>query len=177
MAKTCNVCNILKDNEYFYKNILSKDGFRNNCKQCEKKRKKIYYSKPEIKAKEKEKKNKYRNIEKNKIIARKKTNEWYHNNKNKVKKYQKENAYKLLANNAKYRAKKLNATPKWLTKEHLKEIREIYKNSSKDHHVDHIVPLQGKSVSGLHVPWNLRVITKEENLSKSNKLLKEAING
>ena len=42
MAKTCNVCNILKDNEYFYKNILSKEGFRNNCKQCEKKRKKIY---------------------------------------------------------------------------------------------------------------------------------------
>jgi len=37
--------------------------------------------------------------------------------------------------------------------------------------VDHEIPLQGEDVCGLHVPWNLRVITQEENLKKSNKLV------
>ena len=71
-----------------------------------------------------------------------------------------------------------DATPKWLTAEHKMEIRmkyrlaiELSRRLGKPHAVDHIVPLQGEEVCGLHVPWNMEVITQEENLKKSNKLV------
>lgn len=70
------------------------------------------------------------------------------------------------------------ATPKWLTAEHKMEIRlkyrlaiELSRRTGIRHAVDHIIPIQGEEVCGLHVPWNLGVITQEENLKKSNKLV------
>jgi 5-methylcytosine-specific restriction endonuclease McrA len=81
------------------------------------------------------------------------------------------------AKNAKRRAAKLQRTPKWLTQSQLMEIAGFYAEAQRlfdqtgiIHHVDHIIPLQGEFVSGLHVPWNLQVLTATENLSKSNKL-------
>jgi hypothetical protein len=71
-----------------------------------------------------------------------------------------------------------NATPQWLTRKQKEEIKQLYviavtmtKTTGERYVVDHIVPLINDSVCGLHVPWNLRVITQEENLKKSNKLL------
>jgi len=56
------------------------------------------------------------------------------------------------------------------------EIKMIYKLATRmsrkhgiKYHVDHIVPLNGKTVSGLHVSWNLQIITSEENIKKGNK--------
>jgi 5-methylcytosine-specific restriction endonuclease McrA len=70
-----------------------------------------------------------------------------------------------------------NATPKWLNQIDKMEIRmkyrlaiELSRATGIRHAVDHIVPLYGENVCGLHVPWNLRVITQEENLKKYNKL-------
>ena len=77
------------------------------------------------------------------------------------------------ANAAAYRAGLDRATPHWVDR---KAIAAVYaecdvttQRTGIKHHVDHIVPLRGERVSGLHVPWNLRVITAVENISKSNK--------
>jgi hypothetical protein len=73
------------------------------------------------------------------------------------------------------RRAQFSATPAWAD---LKAIRRIYrmaaqisKESGTAHHVDHIVPLKGRKVCGLHVEYNLRIIPAFENRSKSNKLL------
>ena len=72
------------------------------------------------------------------------------------------------------------ATPKWLTKEQRDAMRQMYltarqltKLTGERYVVDHKVPLRSDDVCGLHVPWNLQVITQEENLAKSNRLLAE----
>ena len=70
-----------------------------------------------------------------------------------------------------------SATPPWLTKEQKSAMKQLYieaqrltKLTGERYVVDHIVPLINDYVCGLHVPWNLRVITQDENLVKSNKL-------
>ena len=75
------------------------------------------------------------------------------------------------------RAFKLHATPKWvdwgaITAIYL-ECARITKETGIKHHVDHIVPLVNKGVCGLHVHWNLQIITAEENYAKNNKLIPE----
>jgi hypothetical protein len=74
-------------------------------------------------------------------------------------------------------ATKLKATPSWLTKDHRNKMVSVYvyakyisERSGFDCHVDHIVPLKGKTVCGLHVPWNLRVVSRSFNSQKKNNL-------
>lgn len=81
-----------------------------------------------------------------------------------------------LSNGGTYRKKIDTATPPWLTLEHRREIHQIYCEAKgltrlsrmrggkpRTYSVDHIVPLRGKNVWGLHVPWNLRVLPKDQN--------------
>jgi len=98
--------------------------------------------------------------------------------KNRWKKAHKErnkDYYNVLNSLRKRRHK--HATPRWLTYFQKQDIKALYaqavlltKITGERYVVDHIVPLLNPSVCGLHVPWNLRVITQEENLKKSNKL-------
>lgn len=90
--------------------------------------------------------------------------------------YCKLNLDKFRAYNAKRRAAKLQRTPKWITQAQLSEIEDFYTiakmfqmYTGETYHVDHIVPLQGKKVSGLHVPWNLQILPATENLKKNNR--------
>ena len=84
--------------------------------------------------------------------------------------------YKSLTSVRKRRHRR--ASPRWLTKDQKLAMRQLYlqameltKLTGERYVVDHIIPLISDEVCGLHVPWNLRVITQEENLRKSNKLL------
>jgi len=78
--------------------------------------------------------------------------------------------------NARRRASQIRATPSWLTSDDLEVMRAIYSKAQElsretgvIHHVDHIIPLQGKKVCGLHCPSNLQILTDQENTSKGNK--------
>ena len=93
-----------------------------------------------------------------------------------VKAWRVRNRDKVRASAEKYHARKIQAMPYWVDKAMESQMRIAYRLAQRlteqtgiPHHVDHIVPLQGKNVSGLHVPSNLQVITAEENLKKGNK--------
>lgn len=89
--------------------------------------------------------------------------------------------YKALTSVRKRRHR--DATPPWVTKEQKLAMRKLYlkaqqltKLTGERYVVDHIVPLISDEVCGMHVPWNLQIMTQEENLKKSNKLLDTPLN-
>ena len=106
--------------------------------------------------------------------------EYYANNKESVQqahaKWRQENPEVVTALSAKRRSSQLQRTPCWLTEEDYKAIEDFYylakaltEATGIQHVVDHIIPLQGTLVSGLHHPNNLQILTRIENASKGNK--------
>lgn len=165
-AKICNVCKVEKSLQEFYKHKEGKYGTRPDCKICfnsNSKRKnssKLY----KLSEKGKESCNRYNKSDKH---------------KKSIKKYRK--SIKGRAQKAhdmvKYRASVIRATPKWLSEKELMEIKKLYLEAARlnsiygnrAYHVDHIIPLNGKNICGLHVRSNLQILTFEENVRKSNK--------
>lgn len=91
-------------------------------------------------------------------------------------KYAQENKHIINAAVARRKAAKLERTPGWLTEFDKLKIKCLYsiaamltRENKEPWHVDHIIPLQGGLVSGLHVPSNMQVMRGIENVSKKNK--------
>ena len=90
--------------------------------------------------------------------------------------WQKQNKGKVNANTALRHTAKMLRKPFWLTEEDKEYISCLYqlsamrsRESGIKWNVDHVVPLQGENVSGLHVPWNLQVIPAADNFKKNNR--------
>ncbi len=66
---------------------------------------------------------------------------------------------------ARRRAQQKHAMPAWADQQ---ELKAIYKSAGEGQHVDHIIPVIHHAVCGLHVPWNLQVISASANYKKSN---------
>ena|ERR1700677_1184159 len=120
----------------------------------------------------------YRLLNKDKLLIR----DRLYNKKNKEKRRQQEKQWRILnrgaynCKSAKRRAAKLQRTPKWLTQLEHEKIKEYYlyaqfftESLEVSHDVDHIIPLQGKNISGLHVPENLQILAAKQNDQKGNK--------
>lgn len=108
------------------------------------------------------------------LAARVRTRKWAAANPERKRQmdadFKQRNGALITSYKARYRAARKKATPPWLTKDDLSKIRQVYAEAKRlsvetgvPHEVDHIVPLAGRVVSGLHVPWNLRAIPKIEN--------------
>ena len=74
-------------------------------------------------------------------------------------------------------AARRRAAPSWLTAIQKAQIQEMYdvaiartQQTGIKHHVDHIMPILGELSSGLHVPWNLQILTASENCAKKNRV-------
>lgn len=159
----------------FQKSPRMKDGFANICKSCEKKRLQDRYLTKREETLERTKA--YGKA--NRHITRKASKTYYRKNREssiqRKLDWCKANPEKAAASSAEYRARKLKATPTWLSDEQKAEIlcfydlaRDCQITTGEKYHVDHIVPLKGENVCGLHVPWNLQVLPADLNIAKSN---------
>lgn len=172
--KTCSKCKIEKELTEFSNNKTKRDGKETICKTCTRLRTRAWQK--ANKERTRARVAKYRATDK----GQQKTIEYRQANRHKMREYCRQhyvdNMPKYRAKCRLYQAKKLQATPHWLTKKDHDRIKHIYwmadlitKITGEQHHVDHITPLQGENVCGLHVPENLQILTATENLSKGNK--------
>jgi hypothetical protein len=156
-SKVCNKCGVEKHLHDFYKQKGSLLGRQAVCKDCKRSYQRSQYYRDRESAKERVK-SRYQRV-KNTASYR---------------------LYKA-AKGAKRRCSEINATPSWLNQEQMQSIKDFYWLSKdlqsitgETYHVDHIVPLKGKNVCGLHVPWNLQVLPADINLSKGNRYANDA---
>lgn len=152
VSKLCRYCSKIKELSEFSERRASVDGRGHKCRECA---------------------NQYRMDNREHYIALKQK---WDRESNWHKTYYPQHRADYVARCAARRSGVLLRTPTWLTKKQKQEIRCFYTQAEMlkstlgvDFNVDHVVPLHGKNVSGLHVPWNLQVILASVNKSKGNR--------
>ena len=175
-TKTCKGCLIELELDNFTPQRGGKFGVTSRCKSCRKDCYKAYYE--SNKQKETNRHRLYYINNKEKALVR--TATWDDKNpdnkKKRMSRWSKKNRPKRAYLQKLRKERKSNATLCWLSDYQLKEIENFYW-LAKDceiltgdkYHVDHIVPLKGKNVCGLHVPWNLQVLPADINMKKGNR--------
>lgn len=148
MSKSCTRCLITQDESEF-SNISA------ICKKCDRTRAKAYYAANKGGVKARTAEYRKRNPDKHQTYCKK------HYESNKASYRQRDMAAQI---------RRRNQTPSWLSKAHIAEMEGMYMFCQlfSGYQVDHIVPIRGETVSGLHVPWNLQVLTRSKNAQKSN---------
>jgi hypothetical protein len=169
--KLCTACNTTKPFEAFSKQASAKDGLQRQCKAC----KAAYLAAWQRANPERVAAYDRACRERNLDAAKAREAKWRAANKDKVTtknaKWYKENPAASNAKCAKRRAAKLRATPPWAD---LSSIKKVYERAETlkalgfDVSVDHIVPLNGEGVCGLHVAYNLQVVLASDNSRKKN---------
>lgn len=171
--RTCTKCNSSENG--FYKSKLGKDGLTAWCKRCfAEYRKVLNDDHPEKKQKHREQGSEWKRINKEKSLES--TKRYQINNPEATKSSHRKSRQKhvervRIENNARSRRVKF-CTPKYANKFFISEAYHLAQLRTKltgiKYVVDHIIPINGKFVCGLHIETNLQVITAYENLRKSN---------
>ena len=174
VRKTCKGCGDTKTLDLFAKEIRNKDGRSGKCYDCSN----LYYRErgnlPDVKRQKEDyrKNNKSRSAAYNKEYYSKNRDSiiesvclWQSENKDKTRLYKSKNKAARKGNVISLTPEQESAISDfyWLAK-------DLEAITGEPYHVDHIIPLQGKNVCGLHVIWNLQYLTPEENLRKGNKV-------
>jgi hypothetical protein len=189
--KKCKTCDIEKDTKGFYKSKRYKDGLFSECKVCHnakmrakrkndpEHRRKCNESARKSKAKHREKVLEASRIyrENNRESLRLKSLEYTKNNKEKVraskKRYDKNNPQIRAKIKVKRRTSEKRSIPNWADHTKIKTVYEkakwLEELTGLKYHVDHIIPLQGENVCGLHVWENLQILEVSLNCSKGNR--------
>lgn len=181
--KKCTSCKLEKELSEFNRNKRNKDGHSTECRECAKKYLEEYRlrNKEILTIKNREFKEKNRetiNSKNRERYKEKRLNESFMSRKRLANSlYKSNNKGKVNSDTAKRHTSKIKRCC-LTTKEDFDIISLLYKEAENltvttgiNHHVDHIIPLQGKLVSGLHIPSNLQILTEKENCSKHNSFI------
>lgn len=176
-SKKCNKCNKYRDLSVFYGSKTGKYGVDSVCNICRRLAFALWRQEnPEL---SRIKDRKYRESNANKVNQAKK--KWEIRNPDKVylakKRWRDNNPELCRAYDRKPRSRRdrivRQQTPSWANHDRIKatysECARITRKTGVIHHVDHIIPLKGRNISGLHCHENLQIIPALDNLRKNNK--------